>query len=339
MIYDLVVIGNGLAAQVFLHTLFTNVNKSQNYSVAQIFSEELAPACSLRSTASVSLSGIEEGISELGDELSKSFFYFEEFYRTHSPAGIESIEQYVAAFSERENEKNQRRYKHLDDLTHPFFIKSLRGKKLQSYIVSPEQLTQWFEDKLETFPLKRLRHFVQSVSKKTDDLNECHLLGGEKVFAKKILFCTGAYAKIHAQFFGMDKTLERTQVVAGSFLERSVDLNCDSFYFTLDGHNLIYRKSDHKLILGSVSTKGAVASADFLELAQLLEFFKTLLNLPLGEMSDFFVTTGLRHKGIKRRPFYQALDADNRLFLMSGLYKNGYSFPYYVAHEILKKIL
>jgi hypothetical protein len=33
------------------------------------------------------------------------------------------------------------------------------------------------------------------------------------------------------------------------------------------------------------------------------------------------------------------MEADNRLFLMSGLYKNGYSFPFYLAQETLAKIL
>lgn len=44
MVYDLIVVGNGLAAQTFLFELFrhlkSDVKKSQNFSVAQIFSEE-----------------------------------------------------------------------------------------------------------------------------------------------------------------------------------------------------------------------------------------------------------------------------------------------------------
>jgi hypothetical protein len=59
VIYDLIVVGNGLAAQTFLFELFNQhgeVVKSQNFSVAQVAAEGIAPACSLRTTATVSLS-------------------------------------------------------------------------------------------------------------------------------------------------------------------------------------------------------------------------------------------------------------------------------------------
>jgi hypothetical protein len=69
VIYDLIVVGNGIAAQTFLFELFTklDVKKRQNFSVAQIYSEDIALSCSLRTTATVSLNGIEEGVSDLGN--------------------------------------------------------------------------------------------------------------------------------------------------------------------------------------------------------------------------------------------------------------------------------
>ncbi|MBC7427004.1 MAG: hypothetical protein H7336_00240, partial [Bacteriovorax sp.] len=60
-IYDLAVIGNGIAAQYFLWNLSGNYgnsgteSKSQNFSIAHIYSKEIAPPCSLRSSATVSL--------------------------------------------------------------------------------------------------------------------------------------------------------------------------------------------------------------------------------------------------------------------------------------------
>lgn len=338
MVYDLIVVGNGLAAQVFLHELFTNVKNSQTFSVAQIFSEEISPACSLRSTASVSLSGIEEGVSELGDELRKSYFHFENFYQLFRPSGVEGVEQLITAFSLEEKQKLQRRYKDLSEQSHILFKEPLYGKKLQSYIISPQLLFNWFEEQLAQAKFFRRKNFVHSVSKNSEGLIECHLLGGEQIVGRKILFCTGAYAKIYAHFFEMITPLERTQVVAGSFLEREVDLKCDSFYFTHHGHNLIYRKMDHKLILGSASTKGPFTQTNFKELSFILELFKERLSLSLGEMNEFRILTGLRHKGIKRRALYGPLDEEKKVFLMSGFYKNGYTFAFYTAKEIMKTL-
>jgi len=86
MTYDILLIGNGLSAKVFLFELLhSDEINCQNLAIAQVFCENLAPSCSLRSTASVSLNGIEEGISPLGDLLSKSFDSFVSFNQSYRP--------------------------------------------------------------------------------------------------------------------------------------------------------------------------------------------------------------------------------------------------------------
>ena len=78
-IYDLAVIGNGIAAHSFLWNLSnTEVSRSQNFSIAHIYSEKLAPACTLRSSATVSLNGIEADVSTLGNDMREAFFMFDD---------------------------------------------------------------------------------------------------------------------------------------------------------------------------------------------------------------------------------------------------------------------
>ena len=88
-IYDLAVIGNGIAAQSFLWNLSQKESKSQNFSIAHIYSEKLAPACTLRSSATVSLNGIDEDVSALGNDMRESFFLFDELFKKYRTDGVE----------------------------------------------------------------------------------------------------------------------------------------------------------------------------------------------------------------------------------------------------------
>ncbi len=340
MIYDIIVVGNGLAAQTFLFELFNDVKKSQNFSVAQIFSEEIAPSCSLRTLATVSLSGIEEGISDLGNELYSSFFMFEEFVNKHAPQGIERVEQIVSYTTPKEKGKMERRYKKLHVLTDPLFKEEFEGVRLNSYITSPEIYSSWFDEKINNHKIDRIKNFVNNVNVNDEGIVECTLLSGKKILARKILLCTGAYSKIFSDFYETPTILkEKTHSVAGSFLERSIDLNRPSFFVVIDGLKLVYRSEEKLLTLGVSSTQGAFLSVDFNELNSALDFFHQKLNLSLGTLSDFKVKTGLRHKGIQRRPFYAALHEDKPIYLISGLYKNGFTFAHLTAREMLKNIL
>ncbi len=338
MVYDLIVVGNGLAAQTLLFEIFNNDKKSQNFSVAQVYSEEITPSCSLKTTATVSLSGIEEGISELGEELRESYFLFENFIINHSPKGVESVERFVTYTTEKEKGKMLRRYKSLSKLNHPLLKEEFEGTKLNSFLISPELYSSWFDEFINLQNIDRRKAFVSAVKRNNDGLYECHQIGGEILLAKKIVLCTGAYSKILSQFFDLSEVLEKSEVVAGTYLERTVDLNRNSFYFTIDSHSLIYRNSDNKMILGSTSKKGGFHSADFVELKNIFTHIQSLLSFNLGSFSDYKIITGQRHKGIRRRAFFNSIDPQQTLYLISGLYKNGYTFSLLAARAITKSL-
>ena len=337
MIFDLIVVGNGLAAQAFLKE-FLNEKKSQNFLVAQVYSEVIAPACSNHSTASVSLNGVEEGVSDLGDTLRAGFFSFKEFFETNRPPGIIEVEQLISHTTDIYKGKLIRRYKQISDFHHPYLkIPETSGVKLKSYLVSPDIFLTYMQKEITHPKITKIEKFVKKVEKKNGVI-ECTLEDNSVIKSKKILLCTGAYARIYCDFFPETPKLFATQVVAGSFLSRTIDLKCDSFYMTIDGHNLQYRSIDHNLLIGSASIYGNVGVPDYKKLNEIFDFFKEIINLPLGSFDDYDIQNGVRHKGIRRRPMIGALDDEKLVFINSALYKNGYSLPFYAAKKLMQEI-
>jgi hypothetical protein len=343
VIYDLIVVGNGLAAQTFLFELFNSplgdVKKSQNFSVAQIFSEEIAPACSVRTTSTVSLSGIEEGVSDLGNELHQGYFLFQDFFNKYHPNGIEPVAQILTFHDLNQKEKLEKRYKGLDEISSDLFKEKFEGKVLDSYVVDPDLFSQWFDEKISAEKnLTRVKNFVKSIEKNEQGIIECELQSKEKIFAKKVLLCTGAHARLYSHFFKETKDLEKTHIVPGAYLKRSIDLKSPSLFFTIDDHKLVYRASTKTLVIGSASKKTAIYTPEFLELKKILDLFNEKCTFSLGEMKDFKVVTGVRHKAAKRRPFMRALDAENSIFMINGFYKNGFTLAFLAAKSMMEKI-
>lgn len=342
MVYDLIVVGNGLAAQTFLFELFkhlkSDVKKSQNFSVAQIFSEEIAPACSLRSTASVSLNGTEEGISDLGDDLRNSFFLFEDFVKDQGPEGVEAVRQMVTFSNNAEKEKLIRRYKKLNLIKNPLFNFEVLGVELDSYLVSPTTYGNWFNGKISSEKIDQKKNFLKSMTSDPDGSLTCELMNSEKVRAKKVVLCTGAYAKIFSQFYLATEEFHATQTVAGAYLEKTINLSTSSFYITIDRHNLIYRSFDQTLIMGTASRDGAFNISDYAELEDIYKVFCSFVNFSLGSFSSFKTVVGLRHKAQKRRPVARALNDEKTIYMINGFYKNGYSFGHLCAEKIVREI-
>jgi hypothetical protein len=350
-IYDLVVVGNGIAAQTFLWNLsqeFINANKSQNFSIAHVYSEIMAPSCSLRSSATVSLNGIQEDVSSLGDELREGFFLFEQMVKKHNPDGVHLIERVVVATNEAEVKKIKRRYKELDNIGDVLIKGCYPGVRLPSYLIEPENLLKWLDQDTK---LKKDNYnvFVKNLEKSeagyvltTEDKKE--------IKAKKIIFATGSFAKIFSGFFKLDipqvfdpETNEeiphtpfesRNTIKSGSFLEQEIELGDNPFFLTIDGHQVLY-KPGKVLQLGSVTGLGAYEAPELAALMELFYHLKERLNFPIGEFRDFKIVTGLRHKGPRRLLQAHQYPEEN-IFWINGLYKNGYTLSALAAQRILK---
>lgn len=338
MIYDLLVIGNGLSAKLFLFELFnSNEINCQNLTIAQVFSEELAPSCTMRSTATISLNGIEEGISPLGDLLQNSYKSFIEFYDNKKPKGIDQVSQYILASNEKESDKLQRRFSNLVTLDHSMLSKPMSGIVLDSFLVSPSIFLKWIDLHLNYQNIHKFNDFVLSIAKVSETLFVINFKSGLSLYAKNLILCNGAYSKIFENHFSNEIEPRDSKVVAGSFLEKDFDYP-SSFYFTFDGHNLIYRKEDQKLILGSSSQQGSYECPDLMELKKIYELFCSNTKLNMGPFETFSFVNGLRLKGKKRTPFYGLQAKTKNIFLINGLYKNGYTYSFYLSKKVISEI-
>lgn len=343
-IYDLIVIGNGIAAQSFLWNLqqkFSKDRNSQNISIAQVYSEKLAPACSLRSSATISLNGIEEDVSPLGNDMRKSFFLFDDLVKTHHPEGVEEVSRVVISTNDNDTKKLTRRYKTLSTISSDKLKTTYPGTEYPSYIISPLVFSQWLQKKTTllktTVPL-----FVKNMDK-VEDYYLLTLEDGSVLKGKKILFAIGAFSKIFEKFLsasGSESNESKNTIKAGSFFERQMDLGPKSFYLSIDGHQVLYRKNaaESTLIIGSATTIGAYEAPDLVGLSILFKKLKDVLKIEIGEMTDFKITTGLRHKGPKRMLISQALDENQTLFRVNGLYKNGYTMGFLASLKMVDLI-
>jgi hypothetical protein len=342
VIYDIIIVGNGLAGQTFLFKLINHlkldVNKRQNLSIAQISSQEVTPSCSLRSTATVSLNGIDEGVSHLGNELRDSFFLFKDFVKNHRPDGVEEVRQMITFSHQLEKEKLIRRYKKLNSINHPLFPTERVGIELDSYLIDPHLYGNWFNQKLALENIDHKKVFLRNITTDDKGLIVCELINNEKLKAHKVVLCTGAYAKIFSLHFAVTEELQNSQVVAGSFLEKSIDLFLPSFYLTLDGHQLIYRSLTKTLVLGSASYQGAIIGPDFKELKKIYDLFSSTLNFSIGSFHDFKAVVGLRHKAKQRRPVAQALNNEKSVYMINGFYKNGFTVSHLCADVVMRDL-
>ena len=339
--YDLLVVGNGLAAQTLLFEIKKSLQledmNCQNFSVAQIFSEDLAPACTLRSTSTVSLNGIEEGISELGDTLRNSFYAFEAFFKEHSLPFIEPVRQTIIATDSYKLQALNRRYKKLDQIKIPLLKTSYEGVELQSYLVVPEKIHAWFDEHLENSSINRIKDFLVSfeIDSNGDILSKTQT--GLILKSRKIIFCTGAYSSIFSSFFPSVQIGVNQQVVAGAYLQKKMSFS-QSFLLTVDGLNLLYRRSDQNLILGSASLNSMISLCDISELKSIYTKFSDICQVDLGHFEDFNLITGLRHKASKRMPICRFVDQEKKIGVINGFYKNGYSLPFYLSKVMVKEL-
>lgn len=346
-IYDLAVIGNGIAAQGFFWNLqqkFAGIpeSKSQNFNIAHLFSETLAPACTHRSSATISLNGIEEDVSPLGNDMRKAYFLFDELVKKFKPNGVEEVQRVVVSTNENDTKKLLRRYKKLDVISSAHLKGSYPGTTYSAYIISPKLFSVWMEENLHikrtTYP-----YFVKNMERE-NNVYKLTTESDEVVLAKKVLFATGAYSKIFESFYTTEDSLVsmeiKNTIKAGSYFERQVDFGPKSFYLSIDGHQALYRKnqSEATFIIGSATTVGAYEAPDLVILSTIFNKIKPLLTLELGEMRDYKITTGLRHKGPKRMLISESFNGDKTLFRINGLYKNGYTMGFLTGKKMVDLI-
>ncbi len=340
--FDLVIIGNGIAAKTLLFELFKTLKASetncQNFSVAQIFSNQHFPNCSEKSTATISLNGVDVGVSTLGDLLVEGYDEFCNFVYNNQPDGIELVDQYIISTDGDNDQKLSRRFNQLTSLDFKLLKNSHKGVLLKSFLLSPTIFNSWIDSRNSLHSFLQIEDVVKDVKTISAEHVLVELFGGKSIKSKYVVICSGAYFNILKNFNQDNLEFFSDSVVSGSYLVRDFFYD-QSFFLTLNGHNVFYRNQDNKLIIGSSSQKGNFMLPRSNELCDILDYLTKHLNLDLGSLDQFKMITGLRHKGPKRLPICGFVDEKKKISVISGLYKNGYTLSFSMSKKMINLLL
>lgn len=312
--YDYVIVGDGIAARCVLYYLSLN-DKMKNKSILQLASEDYFPSCSIRTTSVVSFGLHERGISALGDLLCDSLESFDHYLKSHNPAGAVRASQY--SFGDRPL---------LDETFYEVACSKNSCVQIQ---------TEIFLKDLKERALKNLSdyHFQSDACLEIDrPKNMIKTKNQLNITFSKLILCTGAYSSLVLS----DPHINEGKAVSGSYYQWD-DIDYPESFVLSKGHfNVIYRKEDRALLFGGTSFEGIIFVHNKAELDnQYNEFTKIFQKLSLPDRLKARVYTGLRHKGKKRMPQLKSI---GDISILNCLYKNGFSFPFYLAEKLVTQL-
>ena len=340
--YDLIIIGDGLAARCFMYELAKN---DSNLKVLQIFQEDKAPACSFKTTSHICLNGVQLGISKLGDLLFESYKITENIFKTEKPDGVYEGEQFTLC-RDGEFGKSEfiRRYKKVDkfeSFSNDIDVSSLEnwGLFYHKYVIDAEAFMAWLKKSyINKLNLEIVNSYVVGQNLFTDYVEV--VTESETYKAKDLLLCTGAYSKTFEEELDFEP-LTKSKVVPGQYITfDNVDWGSVNFAISKRKYTVCYRAYNNTLMIGGTSLN---ADDDINDLS-LLKFEYEQIQLILGDartlppFNEGIIRHGLRHKGWQRKPFWGVIkeSESSKIYGMFGLYKNGFTFPFLGAKKIIE---
>lgn len=316
--YDMIVVGDGLMANLFIQFYF---NSFPTKNVLQVFADSMAPAISEVSTAVVAKRNIQSGISPLGDKLVAAHLAFLVYFQNYRGLGIEKcvhenrifldsqgVEQFKKRFPGYQVSNNDIRFKEEGYLFYPkIFLNELRKDN-------------------STFSLVRVTDFI--FQKK-----EGQIFGKyDHYFGRNIFLALGPYRAKWAKLLPPEYSLKE---VRGSYLSFPWEYK-QSFSLTLNSKNLIYRKKDSQLIFGNSQFEGEIGGFDYENLKKEYSEFQKKVNLKLPEIFLAKYCSGFRSKTSGRIPYW-GREKDGTLYA-SGFWKNGYTLSFLAAQELVNSL-
>lgn len=308
----LVIVGNGIAAHAYLWTYAQMLKQGRLDGVRRIswLKSALVPVCSQSSTSLISVAGIERHVSFLGDTLLDAFEIFKHNFENYDC--VQKAKQKHLPHGDLENFK--RRYENIESdcfiiATKDFL--NLLAKEifdvLGEYIVEEEGTVMGWQK------------------------NELLLLGDQVL---RFDHCVLAIGAGHALL----KTPAKHKSVAGHYAWTNIDLGHESWVLSRGPHNLIYRAYDKTLLLGSYDDKDdghgwPLMAKHGHSIKKILLDFENEISLPAK--LNWQLESGVRHKAPKRQPFWGKLDEG--IDSIHGLYKNGFTFSFLAAHQLLSR--
>jgi hypothetical protein len=327
-IFDILVLGNGICAQSILFEMIKdNKFDLDNLSVGQISDNNSFLACSENTTSVVSLNGTTRGMSDLGDLIIDSYDYTVEYIKKNSLKSFKKGEHYFLPSPKKEKLGNfVRRFGEPEEI---YFLKeAMLGKTSENYLVDPDILKNELEAHISKSIIKKINSLIISV-----DNNIVTCLDGSMYKARIIISCLGAYTKEIFPHVDVDKTKK----VPGDYLVfENCQLSNENFVLSCGHHNLVYRHFSKTVLIGGTSLHSQWDSVDYIEIKDQYDFYRGILKEKLPEFSKGKIRSGMRHKGVRRRPF--AGELFKNTYSLHGVYKNGYTFSFYLGRKILNQI-
>ncbi|RLA62587.1 MAG: hypothetical protein DRQ89_09160 [Epsilonproteobacteria bacterium] len=340
--YDLTVIGDGIAANLFLIEYL----KKSPQKVLQIHAEDKALPCTQNTTGTIFLKGVEMGRSPLGDLIYRSYHEAASFFKQHNPPGINSATLFYVCDGKKDTKAEFiRRFETVEPIdnfapTPHRPSKQEWGKTWDGFVLNSTPFREYLDKTkrdLGQGNLEIKEDLLVGVQNGSDHIS-LKLLNGEVITTKKLVLCTGAYTKLYQKIYPEIPVIANSKIIPGSYLEtENVDLGESTFVLARSGHNLIYHSEYKRLIIGATHQLGELQAPDYANLQAAHQNFSDLLDVQLPPISTFSVKSGLRHRGVKKLPFWGRVEGE--IYGIFSLYRNGLTFPFLAARELSDSIL
>lgn len=303
-----IIVGSGVAAHAFLWTYARNLQNNNLDLPRRIvwIKSPVLPTCSLTSTSIVSKAGLQRNTSPFGDQLIDSYELFNNHFKDFDSVEVAAQTHLLHGDPEQFNKRYSDAPSTCLIVQSEHFLKELE-----------EEFLQVFSSNIEIVFDTIICEKSHSVQLQSREIN----------FSRLFLFLGGGN-KLYDKDPG-------GRAVVGQYAQTHIDLGDKGFVQSKGPHNLIYRSIDKKLLLGSLDDKADELGWPVLApRTHAIKVFLKDFDIKLPNDLQWEVYSGVRHKGVKRLPFWG--EVRPKVYSVHGLYKNGYTLSFLAAQQFLR---
>jgi hypothetical protein len=372
MTYNLLFLGKGWSSMQTLFFFIEEMKKAlsqrpksefkqilftQPLKIGVIYHDQLAPACSLRSTSLCALRGAKPH-TPIGRLLVNGYEEVKSFVEYYQPEGVEKISLTSITTNKGPwSQDVQRRFgedlKRLDQ--HPIYHQSWSldgwGVEEEAFMFHERLYEQWWKKTLlqnietikQSFGITILVDWLTEFISEPWSIQQDHFqvtTSTGHVFSSMVLVSAlGAYEQLH---FHHDLG---QSISTGSYLHfSSLDWGEKSWAINIhQKHILVYRACSKELLLTLSSQKGAYLYPHAFDIVGAYAMAKQIVcpSLPScyhwPDLCQGKILAGLRLKGKQRKPYW-GRDSERGHYQIGATYKNGLSYSFLGGKELAAMI-
>ena len=344
--HTLVIIGNGVAANVLGFYLRRDAATQTEPKIIQISHDAVYRPCSQLTTSHICLRNTRKSVSLLGDLLVDAFGEFCAFYERHAPAGVYACDHFHLWC--RHSDRAAGLFRRYEGVT-------FSGDKIDSFADRFARQYEMAKNPAFVVDPGRYLSFLVHHSRYDSVINEAvvavkkdtvRLVSGREVFFDRLFLCTGQFTHAFSETFQDPHHLNHSKPVAGTYLEfdlsdfRREEL-CDArraFCLDVEEVNLVFRPEDQTVLLGATSRNDSDSYDHDTQIFEMYDKVQTYLagTLTLPPPDRARRVTGVRHKGHRRMPFWG--EVAPQVYAIYGLYKNAFMTANLAAKELVRRL-